>query len=59
MLESIRSAILLNVQGVRSVAPYENATHQWYVDGTYLDVKDVTETPAGDIVRRRTASRSW
>lgn len=35
MLESIRSAILLNVQGVRSVAPYENATHQWYVDGTY------------------------
>ena len=51
MLESIRSAILLNVQGVRSVAPYENATHQWYVDGTYLDVKDVTETPAGDIVR--------
>ena len=48
---NIRSAILLNVQGVRSVAPYENATHQWYVDGTYLDVKDVTETPAGDIVR--------
>lgn len=51
MLESIRSAILLNVQGVRSVAPYENATHQWYVDGTYLDAKDVTGTPAGDIVR--------
>lgn len=60
MLESIRSAILLNVQGVRSVAPYENATHQWYVDGTYLDVKDVTETPAGLTSSvRRTASRSW
>lgn len=27
MLESIRSAILNNVQGVRSVAPYENATN--------------------------------
>lgn len=29
MLESIRSAILNNVQGVTSVAPYENATHEW------------------------------
>ena len=29
MLESIRSAILNNVQGVASVAPYENATHEW------------------------------
>ncbi len=29
MLESIRSAILKNVQGVTSVAPYENATHEW------------------------------
>lgn len=29
MLESIRSAILNNVQGVSSVAPYENATHEW------------------------------
>lgn len=29
MLESIRSAILSNVQGVRSVAPYENPSHFW------------------------------
>lgn len=29
MLESIRSAILNNVQGVTSVAPYENPTHEW------------------------------
>lgn len=29
MLESIRSAILNNVQGVASVAPYENASHEW------------------------------
>lgn len=29
MLESIRSAILNNVQGVVSVAPYENASHEW------------------------------
>lgn len=29
MLESIRSAILINVQGVKSVAPYENATHEY------------------------------
>lgn len=28
MLESIRSAILNNVQGVKSVAPYENATNE-------------------------------
>lgn len=28
MLESIRSAILNNVQGVRSVAPYENPSHE-------------------------------
>ncbi len=51
MLESIRSAILNNVLGVRSVAPYENATHQWYVDGEYIDPKDVTGTPKGYIVR--------
>ena len=29
MLESIKSAILINVQGVRSVAPYENPSHEW------------------------------
>ena len=29
MLESIRSAILNNVQGVVSVAPYENPSHEW------------------------------
>lgn len=29
MLESIRSAILQNVQGVTSVAPYENDTNEW------------------------------
>ena len=29
MLESIRSAILNNVQGVTSVAPDENPTHEW------------------------------
>ena len=29
MLESIRSAILQNVQGVISVAPYENPSHEW------------------------------
>ncbi len=29
MLESIRSAILENVQGVVSVAPYENPSHEW------------------------------
>ncbi len=29
MLESIRSSILQNVQGVTSVAPYENPTHEW------------------------------
>lgn len=29
MLESIRSAILSNVQGVKSVAPYENPSHEW------------------------------
>jgi len=29
MLESIRSAILNNVQGVKSVAPYENPSHEW------------------------------
>lgn len=29
MLESIRSAILSHVQGVRSVAPYENPSHEW------------------------------
>lgn len=29
MLESIRSTILNNVQGVVSVAPYENASHVW------------------------------
>lgn len=29
MLESIRSAILTNVQGVKSVAPYENPSHEW------------------------------
>lgn len=29
MLESIRSAILANVQGVKSVAPYENPSHFW------------------------------
>ena len=51
MLESIRSSILNNVLGVRSVAPYENATHQWYVDGKYLDAQDVTGTPKGEIVR--------
>lgn len=51
MLESIRSAILNNVLGVRSVAPYENATHEWYVDGEYIDPKDVVGTPSGYIVR--------
>lgn len=51
MLESIRSAILNNVQGVRSVAPYENPTHQWYVDGTYLDIDATAETPEGGVVR--------
>lgn len=51
MLESIRSAILNNVLGVRSVAPYENATHEWYVDGEYIDPKDVIGTPPGYIVR--------
>lgn len=51
MLESIRSSILNNVLGVRSVAPYENATHQWYVDGEYIDPKDVIGTPSGYIVR--------
>lgn len=51
MLESIRSAILQNVQGVRSVAPYENATHEWYVDGKYIPQKEVTGTPVGYIVR--------
>lgn len=51
MLESIRSAILNNVLGVRSVAPYENATHEWYVDGTYIAPKDVSGTPEGYIVR--------
>lgn len=29
MLESIRSAILTKVQGVKSVATYENPSHQW------------------------------
>ena len=29
MLESIKSAILKNVQGVISVAPYENPSHEW------------------------------
>jgi hypothetical protein len=29
MLESIKSAILENVQGVTSVAPYENNSHEW------------------------------
>lgn len=29
MLESIKSAILNNVQGVTSVAPYENPSHMW------------------------------
>ena len=29
MLESIRSAILMNCQGVVSVAPYENPSHEW------------------------------
>lgn len=29
MLESIRSAILNKVQGVQSVAPYENPSHEW------------------------------
>lgn len=29
MLESIRSSILNNVQGVSSVAPYENPSHEW------------------------------
>ena len=29
MLESIKSSILKNVQGVISVAPYENPSHQW------------------------------
>ena len=29
MLESIRSAILNNVQGVQSVAPYENPSHEY------------------------------
>lgn len=29
MLESIKSAILNNVQGVTSVAPYENPSHEW------------------------------
>ena len=29
MLESIRSAILMNCQGVESVAPYENPSHEW------------------------------
>ena len=33
MLESIRSAILQNVLGVRSVAPYENPTHHWDEQG--------------------------
>lgn len=33
MLESIRSAILNNVQGVRSVAPYENASNEYDVYG--------------------------
>ena len=51
MLESIRSAILTHCQGVLSVAPYENATHQWYVDGNYFDVRDVIGVPVGDIVR--------
>lgn len=51
ILESIRSAILNNVLGVRCVAPYENATHEWYVDGEYISPKDVTGTPSGYIVR--------
>jgi uncharacterized phage protein gp47/JayE len=51
MLESIRSAILNNVLGVRSVAPYENATHEWYVDGAYIDPKEVIGKPPGYIVR--------
>ena len=29
MLESIKSAILQNVQGVTSVVPYENPSHEW------------------------------
>ena len=29
MLESIKSAILQNVRGVTSVAPYENPSHEW------------------------------
>lgn len=29
MLESVRSAILANVAGVTTVAPYENPTHEW------------------------------
>jgi len=33
MLESIRSAILQNVQGVTSVAPYENDTNEWDAQG--------------------------
>lgn len=51
MLESIRSGILMNCQGVTSVAPYENATHEWYVDGTYISPKAVDGTPPGYIVR--------
>lgn len=51
MLESIRSAILNNVLGVRSVAPYENDSHCWYVDGELIDQKDVVGTPDGYIVR--------
>ena len=33
MLESIRSAILQNVQGVTSVAPYENDSNEWDSQG--------------------------
>ena len=58
MLESIRSAILNNVLGVRSVAPYENATHEWYVDGAYIDPR-LSGNRLGTLCGRRTASRSW
>lgn len=60
MLESIRSAILLNVQGVRSVAPYENA-HAPMVCGRNLSGREGCdpERPKVTSSDRLTASRSW
>jgi len=63
MLESIRSAILSNCQGVTSVAPYENPSHEWddqgrpphsieiVVDGgSSTDIaKQILKTKAGGI----------